>query len=163
MEKLLSMIYIGKVENIWKGSLDWIPSISPSVKIQIMGGKVCLRCKGKSLLTMSSKQKICWHHLAMFCLITSSKLSCQKFEFSLKMKVMGSNPGYLLKIFSTLPTSWKVNSPAHNLNFHWSWRLWDQIQAIFLTGRPGARNLWPHYVKWKFLTFCGLTGSNTNP
>ena len=32
-----------------------------------------------------------------------------------------------------------------------------------LTGRPGARNLWQHYVKWKFLTFCGLTGSNTYP
>ena len=34
-----------KVEKILKGSLDRIPS--PSVKIQIMGGKVCLRCKGK--------------------------------------------------------------------------------------------------------------------
>ena len=33
-----------KVENILKGSLDSIPSPSPSVKIQIMGGKVCLRC-----------------------------------------------------------------------------------------------------------------------
>ena len=33
----------------------------------------------------------------MFCLITSSKLSYQQFEFSLK--VMGSNPGYLLKSF----------------------------------------------------------------
>ena len=38
----------GKVEKILKGSLDSIPS--PSVKIQIMGGKVCLRCKGKTLL-----------------------------------------------------------------------------------------------------------------
>jgi hypothetical protein len=28
-----------KVENILKGSLDSIPSSSPSVKIQIMGGK----------------------------------------------------------------------------------------------------------------------------
>ena len=37
-----------KVEKILKGSLDLIPS--PSVKIQIMGGKVCLRCKGKTLL-----------------------------------------------------------------------------------------------------------------
>ena len=34
-----------KVENILKGSLDSIPS--PSVKIQTMGRKVCLRCKGK--------------------------------------------------------------------------------------------------------------------
>ena len=28
-----------------KGSLDSIPSPSPSVKIQIIGGEVCLRCK----------------------------------------------------------------------------------------------------------------------
>ena len=40
----------GKVENILKYSLDSIPSPSPSVKIQIMGGKVCLRCKGKTWL-----------------------------------------------------------------------------------------------------------------
>ena len=37
-----------KVENILKGSLDTIPS--PGVKIQFMDGKVCLRCKGKTLL-----------------------------------------------------------------------------------------------------------------
>ena len=49
-----------KVEKILKGSLDSISSPSPSVKIQIMGGKVCLRRKGKtffvfkSLLTTSS-------------------------------------------------------------------------------------------------------------
>ena len=39
-----------KVENILTGKLDSIPSPSQSVKIQIMGGKVCLRCKGKTLL-----------------------------------------------------------------------------------------------------------------
>ena len=39
---------VSKVEKILKGSLDSIPSPSPSVKIQIMGGKVCLRCKGKT-------------------------------------------------------------------------------------------------------------------
>ena len=39
----------GKVEKILKCSLDLIPS--PSVKIQIhLGGKVCLRCRGKTLL-----------------------------------------------------------------------------------------------------------------
>ena len=32
------------VAKILKGSMDLIPSPSPSVKIQIMGGKVCLRC-----------------------------------------------------------------------------------------------------------------------
>ena len=37
-----------KVEKILKGSLDSIPS--PSVKIQIMGRKVCLKCKGKTLM-----------------------------------------------------------------------------------------------------------------
>ena len=29
----------------------------------------------------------------------------------------------------TLP---QVNFPANNLNFHWRWRWWDQINAIFL-------------------------------
>ena len=42
-----------KVENILKGILDSIPS--PSVKIQIMGGKVCLRFKGKTLLGLVNK------------------------------------------------------------------------------------------------------------
>ena len=44
-----------KVENILKGSLDAIPSPSTSVTIQIMGGKVCLRCKGKTLLGIINK------------------------------------------------------------------------------------------------------------
>ena len=39
-----------KVEKILKGRLDSIPSPSPSVKILIMGNKVCFRCKGKTLL-----------------------------------------------------------------------------------------------------------------
>ena len=26
----------------------------------------------------------------------------------------------------------QANFPTHNLNFHWRWRWWDQIQAIFL-------------------------------
>ena len=42
-----------KVEKILKGSLDSIPS--PSVKIQIMGGEVCLRCEGKTLLGVVNK------------------------------------------------------------------------------------------------------------
>jgi hypothetical protein len=41
-----------KVEKILKGSLDSIPS--PSVKIQIMGGKVCLRSKSKTMLGMAT-------------------------------------------------------------------------------------------------------------
>ena len=46
---------IGKVEKILKGSLVSIPSPSPSGKIQIMGGKVCLRYKGKTLLDVVNK------------------------------------------------------------------------------------------------------------
>ena len=41
---------VSKIEKILKGSLDSIRSPSLSVKIQIMDGKVCLRCKGKTLL-----------------------------------------------------------------------------------------------------------------
>ena len=44
-----------KVEKILKGSLDSIPSPSPSVKFQMLGGKVCLRCKGKTLLGVVNK------------------------------------------------------------------------------------------------------------
>ena len=40
----ISESLIFKVENILKDRLDSIPSPSPSVKIQIMGGKDCLRC-----------------------------------------------------------------------------------------------------------------------
>ena len=42
-----------------------IPSPSLSVKIQIMGGKVCLRCKGKTLLGVVKK------HLKTKSLLTS--------------------------------------------------------------------------------------------
>ena len=51
---LLGCCY-GKVEKILKGSLDLIPLPLPSVKIQIMGRKVCLRCKGKILLGVVKK------------------------------------------------------------------------------------------------------------
>ena len=46
-------VAIVKVEKILKGNLDSIPS--PSVKIQVMGGKVCLRCKGNTLLGVINK------------------------------------------------------------------------------------------------------------
>ena len=39
-----------KVEKFLKGSMDSISSPFALMKIQIMGGKVCLRCKGKTLL-----------------------------------------------------------------------------------------------------------------
>ena len=48
-----SGMYSSKVEKILKGSLDSIPS--PSVRIQTMSLKVCLRCKGKTLHGIVSK------------------------------------------------------------------------------------------------------------
>ena len=51
-----------KEEKILKGSLDLILSPSSSVKIQIMGGKVCLRCKSKiwlGIVNKIEKQKVC--------------------------------------------------------------------------------------------------------
>ena len=44
-----------KVEKVVKGNLDLIPSPSPLVEIQIMGEKVCSRCKGKTLLGIVNK------------------------------------------------------------------------------------------------------------
>ena len=87
---------MNKVEKILKGSLDLIPSPSPSVKIQIIGGKVCLWCKGKTLLAVVNK-----------LLKTKSLLTSHS---------------------NVLP----VTFPANILNFHWRWRWWDQIHAIFL-------------------------------
>ena len=46
---------IVKIEKILKGCLDLIPSPSPFVKIQIMGGKLWLRCKDKTLLGVVNK------------------------------------------------------------------------------------------------------------
>jgi hypothetical protein len=44
-----------KVKKILKDSLDSISSPSSSVKIQIIGWKVCWRCKGKTLLSLANK------------------------------------------------------------------------------------------------------------
>ena len=49
--KVLTLV--SKVENILKGNLDSIPS--PSMKIQIMSMKICLRSKGKTLLGVVNK------------------------------------------------------------------------------------------------------------
>ena len=75
-----------KVEKILKGSLDSIPPPSPSVKIQIMGGKVCLRYKGKTLLggcqqTLENKKFV---DITQQCFALLHNKTC---------------PGYLLKSF----------------------------------------------------------------
>ena len=60
-----------KIENVLKGRLYSIPTSSTSVKIQIMGKKICLRCKGKTLLGVVNKLL----KVKIFCPITSNKLS----------------------------------------------------------------------------------------
>ena len=46
-----------KVEKILKDCLDSVPSLSPTVKIQTMGRKVCLRCKCKTFLGINKLLK----------------------------------------------------------------------------------------------------------
>ena len=64
----INQFFPGKVEKILKDSLDSFSSPSPLVEIQIMGGKICLMCKGKTLLGVVNK-------LFVFNLYTSSKFS----------------------------------------------------------------------------------------
>ena len=96
------IVKCSKVEKILKGSLVMIQS--PSVKIQIMGRKVCLRCKGKTLLGVVNKL------LNTKSLLTSpSNVLAYYLKETfppiiwifMKVKVMGSAPGYLLQ--SSLP------------------------------------------------------------
>ena len=88
-----------KVERVLKGSLDSIPSPSPSVKIQ--------NYRQESLLEVM-RQNIAGWCQQTFCF--------QKFV------------DYAQHCFAFTP---QANFLAHNLNFHWRWRWWDQIQATF--------------------------------
>ena len=76
---------------LWAGKFAW------SVKAKHCWGDKAKCCWVMSINFLFSKR--CWQCPATFCLYTSSKLSCPWFEFSLKMKVMESNPGYLLTSF----------------------------------------------------------------
>ena len=87
-EILMLSLLSFKAENILKGSLDLISSPSPSVKIQIMDGKVCLRCKGK-------RQNIAGRYQ-------------QTFEDKNFVDITQ-------QCFALLP---QVNFPTHNLNIH---------------------------------------------
>ena len=82
-------LYWVKVEKILKSSLDSIPSPSPSVKIEIMGQKVCLRCKSKTLQGIGNK----------LCFALLPEVNFPANNLNVNVKVMGSNPGYLLIFF----------------------------------------------------------------
>ena len=82
--KLTSIFSSSKVEKNYEDDLHLIPSPSSLKKIQNMGGiKFAWDVKAKHCWAMSTEfslSKVCWQHPAMFCLYTSSKLSCPKFE-----------------------------------------------------------------------------------
>ena len=64
-----------------------------------MGGKGFLRHKGKTLLGIVNKLVVFKSLLTTSCNVLPWHFSRPWIEFSLKVKVMGSNPGYLLKSF----------------------------------------------------------------
>ena len=97
MENIFQFCKAGKVEKILKGSLDSIPSPSPSVKIQIMGGKVCLRCKGKTLHCQQTfgNKKFVDITQQCFALLPQANFPAN----NLKAKVKTLNPGFFLNSF----------------------------------------------------------------
>ena len=89
-----------KVEKILKGNLDSILSPSPSMKIQVMGGKICFRYKGETLMGVVNKL------LKTKSLLTthSNVLPlCLKQTFPLKVKVIKSIFLNLFYFKSVLP------------------------------------------------------------
>ena len=113
IKSVLLRRYLGKVEKILKGSLDFIQS--PSVKIQIIGGKVCLRYKGKTLLGHINTFFVSKNMLTMSNNILPLHLK-QTFPHMIwilrKVKVMGLNPSYILKPFlHYVNKGWKLLNP----------------------------------------------------
>ena len=91
-----------KYKGFWKIVWIWSHHLHIQWKFKLWAGKFTWGVKAKHCCALSTnfwKQKVCWHRSAISCLISSSKLSHQWFEFSLKVKVMWSNPGYLPKSF----------------------------------------------------------------
>ena len=106
-------------------------------KFKLLAGKFTWGDKAKHCWVMSKntwKQINCWQNPAMFCLYTLSNLSCTLFEFSLK--VMGLNPGYLLKSFyftephhMDLMTRYASPAECWKCRFSRNRRWWDDTMA----------------------------------
>ena len=111
-----------KVENIWEDSLDSIPSPSPSVKIQNIGGKVYFR-QFKSLLTTPSNV-LTLHLKQIFLLI-----------IWIFTKVMDGIQAIFLNIFYLLYHVWISSS---HLSTKWQyqigWMYWFEfwIQILWI-------------------------------
>ena len=69
-----------KWQRFKKTAWIWSHHLHLQWKFNLLAGKFACDVKAKHCLALSAnfwKQKVCWHHPAMFCLITSSKLSHQ--------------------------------------------------------------------------------------
>ena len=74
----ISIWAMSKVENLSKVAWIWSHHLHLQWKFKLWAGKFAWGVKAKHFWMLSTNmwiQKICWHHPAMFCLITSSKLS----------------------------------------------------------------------------------------
>ena len=95
-----------KAKKILEDSLNSIPS--PSVKIQIMGRKFGLKCKGKTLLVMSTNffvQNVCWQLPGMFGQNDKNKNS----KCSRLLEGDGIESRLPFRIFSTLKISCNIS------------------------------------------------------
>ena len=87
-----------------------------------------------SLVKYKIFKEIAWiwsHHLH---LQWKFKFWAGKFTWSHKSKlcwVMSTNKKFVHNTQQYFAFTPQANFPAHKLNFYWSWRWWDQIQAIF--------------------------------
>ena len=95
--------------------------------------RVTLKLRNKLLKILFSKlkkkiKKIAWIRYHHFHLQKKFKSKGKTLLGSVnklwKQKVCWQHPG----LFCLSP---QANFPTHNLNFHWQWRWWDQIQATF--------------------------------
>ena len=118
----------------------------PSLKIQIMGGKVCLMCKGKTLLGIVnnlSKQKVCWHRPSKFCLIIVSIVNfpVNNLNFHWRLRWWDQIQAIFLNIFYSLCKSAENclkkfdKLTGHNNSWkNWLRQIWDFFCNQILAG-----------------------------
>ena len=91
-----------KLKRFKKIAWIWSHHLQVQWKFKWLAGKFSWDNKAKHCWVYVNKifvLSVWWQSPAMFCPYTSSKLSHPWFEFSLKVKVMGLNLGYLFKSF----------------------------------------------------------------
>ena len=138
-----------KVEKILKGSLDSIPSPTPSVRIQIMSGKVFLRCKGKTLLICQQTfyfQKFIDLTQQCFDLLPQVNFPPPIIWIFTEGKGDGIESRLSSKVFSTLPIHTYVKffeiSKFRKLSTHFRWLCFSSFQRK-----------WRGYKFWHLLSY----------